>query len=112
MGCLSAAGPPRLILMTQTSSLATVGSQAGFTVKVLGDGGRREVLCSEIHGEAGALSWSTFYPRASPLSRRQRVQGCRSPVGPLEAREKQVLQILHYRHHDCESAPGLVVVPL
>lgn len=29
------------------------------------------------------------------LSRRQRVQGFRSPVGSLEAREKQVLQILH-----------------
>lgn len=36
------------------------------------------------------------------LSRRQRVKGCRNPVGSLEVREKQVLQTLHYYHHDCE----------
>lgn len=36
--------------MTQTSSLATVGSRAHLTVKVLG-----EVLCSQIHGETGAF---------------------------------------------------------
>lgn len=38
------------------------------------------------------------------LPGRQRLHGCRSPTGSLEAREKQVLQILHYFHHDCEPA--------
>lgn len=46
------------------------------------------------------------------LPRRQRVHGCRSATGSLEAREKWMLQVLHYFHHDCEPAPGLAVAPL